>query len=58
MSEVKGQLLGIVLVLMVFAAVSGLMVTVFTSLSQNIEDQVDEVISTPSQRAPLSFYND
>ena len=45
MSEIKGQLLGILLVLMVFAAVSGAMVTVFTNLGNSVEAEVTEVTS-------------
>ncbi len=43
MSEIKGQLLGILLVVMVFAAVGGAMVTVFTNLSDKVVSEVSEV---------------
>ena len=36
MSEIKGQLLGIILVLMIFAVVSGVIASVFKSASDNI----------------------
>lgn len=45
MSEIKGQLLGILLVLMVFAAVSGTMVTVFTNLGNSVASEVTEITS-------------
>ena len=44
MSELKGQLLGIVLVLMIFTAVSGAMVTVFNGLSRTVKEQVTETV--------------
>lgn len=45
MSEIKGQLLGIIIVLMVFAAVGGAMVTLFTNFSNSIEGTVSEVVN-------------
>ena len=46
MSEIKGQLLGIILVLMVFGAVSAAMVVVFNKLTKSVEDQVTEITSS------------
>lgn len=43
MSEIKGQLLGIILVLMVFAAVSATMVAVFSNLAGQVSSQVSDV---------------
>ena len=45
MSEIKGQLLGIIIVLMVFAAVSGAMVALFNNLTKSVSDHVSEVVS-------------
>lgn len=45
MSEIKGQLLGIIIVLMVFAAVGGTMVAVFGNFSKSIETTVSEVVN-------------
>ena len=45
MSEIKGQLLGIIIVLMVFAAVGGTMVTLFTSFSKTVENNVTSLIN-------------
>lgn len=45
MSEIKGQLLGIVLVLMVFAAISASMVAVFSNLATKVENEVSEITS-------------
>lgn len=43
MSEIKGQILGVILVLMVFAAVAGTMTAVFSNLSKTITNQVSEI---------------
>ena len=53
MSEIKGQLLGIILVLMVFGAVSAAMVVVFNKLTKNVEDQVSEITNSSSKRTSL-----
>lgn len=45
MSEIKGQLLGIILVLMVFAAVSVGVKAAFNSLTNNVQAEVSEVIA-------------
>lgn len=45
MSEIKGQLLGIILVLMVFAAVSGAVTLTFRNLTTSISNQVSEVVT-------------
>jgi len=51
MSEIKGQLLGIILVLMVFGAVSAAMVVVFNKLTKNVEDQVTEITNSSSKKS-------
>ncbi|MFA6667483.1 MAG: hypothetical protein WCS51_03935 [Bacilli bacterium] len=43
MSEIKGQLLGIVLVVAVFGIVSTALVTAFTNASKSISEQVENV---------------
>ena len=50
MSEIKGQLLGIILVLMVFSAVSAAMVVIFNNLTKSVENQVNEITNTSSKR--------
>jgi len=45
MSEIKGQLLGIIIVLMVFAAVGGTMVTLFTNFSKTVENNVTSLVN-------------
>lgn len=49
MSEIKGQILGVILVLMVFAVVAGTMTTVFNNLSRNITDKVSQLETETSQ---------
>ena len=44
MSEIKGQILGILLVLAVFATVSATLVGVFTTMTNAVEEKVAEVI--------------
>ncbi|MBO4285917.1 MAG: hypothetical protein J5880_01130 [Bacilli bacterium] len=51
MSEIKGQLLGIILVLMVFGAVSAAMVIIFNKLTKNVEDQVSEMTNSSSKNS-------
>ncbi|MCI5453011.1 MAG: hypothetical protein PUI76_01675 [Mollicutes bacterium] len=45
MSEIKGQLLGMLLVLAVFGAIGGTLMGVFTKTSETIEKRVDSEIS-------------
>lgn len=45
MSEIKGQLLGIILTLSIFLAVGGVLAGVFTTLANNVESKVSEVVS-------------
>ena len=49
MSEIKGQLLGVILVLMVFGVVSAAMVIIFENLTRNVESQVDDRTNTSSK---------
>ena len=48
MSEIKGQLLGIILVLMVFGIMAATLTTVFTNLTGSVSDEVSATISTLS----------
>lgn len=45
MSEIKGQLLGIIIVLMVFGIVSGAMVLIFQNLTGAVTQNVEELVS-------------
>ena len=40
MSEIKGQLLGIILVVTIFGAVAGVLLTAFTSAANNTSTQI------------------
>ena len=46
MSEIKGQLLGIVLVLMVFGIVATALTTIFTGLSSSVTSEVSKAVSS------------
>ena len=54
MSEIKGQLLGVILVLMIFAIVSGAMIAIFNNLSNKVSETVNEIVSTSSSSEYLS----
>ena len=45
MSEIKGQLLGIILVVMVFAAVGGVMISAFRNFGTTISNEVSSAIT-------------
>ena len=49
MSEIKGQLLGMVLVLVLFAAVAAAMYGIFNRSTENISKRVDEETSFVSR---------
>ena len=46
MSEIKGQLLGIILVIMVFGIVAAGLTTVFKNLTSSVSSQVNDAITT------------
>ena len=46
MSEIKGQILGIVLVLAIFGAVAGVMITLFTNTASDLEEKVSTNIES------------
>jgi len=54
MSEVKGQLLGILLVVVLFATLAGTVITVFNSFNTAIQDNV-ETITTKTGVDPITF---
>ena len=63
MSEIKGQLLGIVMVLLVFGAVSGVITGIFYKLKTTIKNKsdtmvedVEESLSTQSHEPLLTYY--
>ena len=44
MSEIKGQLLGIILVLSIFLTVSVALTAIFTNMTNSVESKVSEVV--------------
>ena len=46
MSEIKGQLLGIILTLSIFLAVGGVLTGVFSTMTNSVESKVSEVANT------------
>lgn len=49
MSEIKGQLLGIILVLSIFLTVSVALTAVFSNMTNSVENKVSEVVDFDSQ---------
>ena len=48
MSEIKGQILGIIIVLMIFGVVSGAMIAMFNNMTKAVSDNVAELIDEES----------
>ena len=46
MSEIKGQLLGIILTLSIFLTVGATLTGIFSTMTKSVEDKVSEVVST------------
>ena len=46
MSEIKGQLLGIILVIMVFGIVAAGLTTIFTNLTNTVSSEVTQAVNT------------
>ena len=49
MSEIKGQLLGIVLVVTLFGVVSAAMIVIFNRLTQQTQEKVEQYYDSSSQ---------
>lgn len=49
MSEIKGQLLGIILVLSIFLTVSVALTAVFSNMTNSVESKVSEVVDFDNQ---------
>lgn len=58
MSEIKGQLLGIIIVLMIFGAVSAAMVTMFNNFTKSVSDNVSELVNSESSSEMQSYQDD
>ena len=59
MSEIKGQLLGIILVVTIFGAVAGVLLTAFTTAANNTSKKIAndaEIVAKVKQFTPS--YND
>lgn len=54
MSEIKGQILGIILVLTVFGAVGGTLVGIFRSLASTVENKTASEMSGIAQEESSS----
>lgn len=46
MSEIKGQILGVLLVLAIFGSVAGVMISMFNNTTNEIESKLSEEISS------------
>lgn len=57
MSEIKGQILGIIIVLMIFGVVSGAMVAMFNNLTKSVSDNVAELASEDYTSHVMSMYD-
>lgn len=57
MSEIKGQLLGIILTISIFGIVAAAMATSFTNASKKIGEQVENVATTEVAAAQERFDN-
>ena len=58
MGEIKGQLLGIILVIAVFGAVAGILISTFKGSAETVEEQMEEAVLkdyTPSGLAHPEF---
>ena len=55
MSEIKGQILGIIIVLMIFGIVSGAMIMMFNNLTNAVSENVMEIISSEETSSMLSI---
>ncbi len=54
MSEIKGQLLGIILVLSIFLTVSVALTAIFTNMTKSVENKVSEVVDFDNSSQPSS----
>ncbi|MFA5687299.1 MAG: hypothetical protein WCZ47_04110 [Bacilli bacterium] len=49
MSEIKGQLLGILLVIAIFAAISTILIGTFRDAANDVKDKISEAITITSE---------
>ena len=55
MSEIKGQLLGLILVLMVFGAVGGAIKKVFTDMKDTVVETVEDISTELTGSTTMHF---
>lgn len=53
MSEIKGQILGVVLVLAIFGAIAGTMISMFKDTADGAKSQLNEDLSSINNHASL-----
>lgn len=56
MSEIKGQLLGIILVLTIFAGVSAAVIAIFNSMTEKIQTKVENIDNIEGEENALLHY--
>ena len=49
MSEIKGQILGIILVLAIFGSIAGVLMTLFNNKASNLESKLDNEVSNVNE---------
>ena len=49
MSEIKGQILGIILVLAIFCSIAGVLMTLFNNTASNLESKLDNEVSNVNE---------
>ena len=57
MSEIKGQLLGIILVLSIFLTVNVALTAIFTNMTDSVESKVSEVVEFDENSQNTETYN-
>ncbi|MFA5480825.1 MAG: hypothetical protein WC282_00335 [Bacilli bacterium] len=55
MSEIKGQLLGVLLVVMIFAGISGALMFAFENATQEVADKIEAPISATSAQSVIAI---
>lgn len=57
MSEIKGQLLGIILVLSIFLTVSVALTAIFTNMTKSVENKISEMVEFDSSSSTQGLYH-
>ena len=57
MSEIKGQLLGIILVLSIFLTVSVALTAIVTNMTKSVENKISEVVEFDSSSSTQGLYH-